>query len=150
MKQLSLVALYGQKSKTIKKLIVSVWKEIEKSSMKRVFKRSAINQIHSTIMGMEKVIGYQKSYNANHWKKNGEKKLMDFNKLYDHINSHLPLNIQIGGFKKSNTDFKSFGKTPYYGSLTIPVCESTKKKKPTTEVHASKKRFLRSLFYSSF
>jgi len=113
MKQLSLVALYGQKSKIIKSLIVPIWKEIEKSSLKRVFKRSSLNQIHSTIIGMEKLIGYQEPYNANHWEKNGEKKPMDFNKLYDNINVHLPLSIQIGGYKTRDTNFKSFRKIPF-------------------------------------
>ncbi len=119
MKQLSLVALYGQKSNTVKNLILPIWKEIEKSSLNSVFKRYTLNQIHSTIIGMEKIIGYQKSYNANHWEKKGKRKLMKFEKLYDNINPHLPLNIQFGGFEKYNTDFISFEKFPFERSFQI-------------------------------
>lgn len=119
MKQLSLVSLYGQKSNAVKDLVLPIWKEIEKSSLNRVFDQYALNQIHSTIIGMEKVIGYEKPYNANHWEKGGGKSRMKFKKLYDHIKSHFPLNIQFGGFDKYNTDFISFDRFPYERSFQI-------------------------------
>jgi hypothetical protein len=119
MKQVTLVAFYGQKRGDLEKLIKECWKLIDKSKFRKVFEPYHINQVHGTIVGMGKLIGFDNLFNANSWQSSGDKKIMDYNNFISTVKSYLPIKIRFGGFDESYESFKSFGKSPYERSFQI-------------------------------
>jgi hypothetical protein len=119
MKQLTLVSLYGQKMKSLAQLIQGCTEIIQKSALRQVFRPYSPNQIHGTIVGMEKLMGYSKHFNANLEATSGNKLEMDFTKLLPTLSQHLPMTIRFGGFSSEFNDFNSFGGSPYQRSFQV-------------------------------
>lgn len=117
MKQVTLVTLYGQKRKQFKELINSIWKEIESSELRRIFKPYDMSQIHATITGMEKLIGFDQLYNANIWDQDEEKVEMNFSSFFETTAGFFPMNVQVGGFDERFREFISMGDTPHNRSF---------------------------------
>lgn len=119
MKQVTLVSLYGEKTKSFVQLIQGCSDIILRSPLSHVYKPYQIEQIHGTIVGMERLTGYSEYYNARLWDDTKVKAVMDFDHIIPILRKHLPLTIQLGGFPKSFTDFESFGHFPYERSFQI-------------------------------
>lgn len=119
MKQVTLVALYGQKKQNFIDLINAIFSEIEASELGGIFKRYNMNQIHGTLVGMEKVDGFEELYNFNIWEKEERKVEMDFANLYPTIAPFFPVDIQLGGFKEDYRGFSSLGGIPFNRTFEI-------------------------------
>lgn len=119
MKQLTLAALYGQKNTAFKQMIHSIWETIEDSDLRRIFIKHPMDQIHGTMVGMEKIIGFERHFNANIWEKEEKKKEMDFSNIFSNIDPFFPMKIQFGGFQEDFDGFMSFDDTPYNRSFEI-------------------------------
>jgi len=88
------------------------------SPLRRVFHPYQIEQVHRTLVGMEKLVGYSEHYNANQWAKSSyHRSRMDFGPLLDTVRRHFPMTFQFGGFPKTFTGFDSFGRRPYKRSF---------------------------------
>ena len=119
MKQLTLVSLYGQKKKSFTQLIQGCTEIIQQSALRQVFRPYSSEQIHGTIVGMEKLMGYSKHFNANLEVSSGNKLEMDFTKLLPTLSHHFPMTIQLGGFHTAFNDFNSLGGSPYERSFQV-------------------------------
>lgn len=119
MEQHTLVAFYGKKTEAFSFMIQSVWREIQKSSLKEFFIPYEMDQVHATICGMEQIPGFSLPFNLNIWEKTGSKKEMDFSGLPSTLESFLPLTIQFGGFPETFSTVKSFGQSLYQRSFRI-------------------------------
>ena len=120
MKQVTLVSLYGQKRKELTELIKSCTDIITASPLRRVFFPYHLQQVHGTLVGMEKLVGYQDHYNANEWEKSNYKKaVMNFEPLISLVKQHFPMTFQFGGFHKAFIQFDSFGRWPYERSFQV-------------------------------
>lgn len=119
MKQLTLVSLYGQKQKSLAQLIRGCTEIIQQSELRQVFRPYDPDQIHGTIVGMEKLIGYSKHLNVNLEASSGNKVEMDFTQLLPTLSKHLPMSIRFGGFHSEFNNFNSFGGLPYERSFQV-------------------------------
>ncbi|MBZ5619610.1 MAG: hypothetical protein LAQ69_12940 [Acidobacteriia bacterium] len=120
MKQVTLVSLYGQKRKELAEFAQRCTDIIATSPLRRVFRPYRLEQIHGTLVGMEKLVGYSDHYNANQWaKSNYQRVLMNFGPLFGIVRQHFPLAFQFGGFPKVFTQFDSFGRSPYERSFQV-------------------------------
>jgi hypothetical protein len=119
MKQLTLLSLYGHKRKPLAQLIGGCVEIISQSPLRRVFKPYHPLQIHGTLVGMEKLIGYSDDFNANIWVDSGIKTRMDFSLLVDTLKQHLPMTVRFGGFPHFFSEFKSLGLSPYERSFQV-------------------------------
>ncbi|MEM7132663.1 MAG: hypothetical protein AAF702_40550 [Chloroflexota bacterium] len=119
MKQVTLVSLYGQKTGLVAQLIRDCCHMIEKSPLRRVFRAYHPSQMHGTIVGMEKLIGYSAPFNTNIWSAIGEKVMMGFDQVLPTLQQHFPMTIQFGGFSPFFNQFDSFGNLPYERSFQV-------------------------------
>lgn len=119
MRQVTLVSLYGQKRGNLEQLIKMCWKMINDSKLGKVFEPYHMSQIHGTIVGMEKLIGFDNLFNANIWQASGNKVIMRYNEFLNVVTKHLPITVRFGGFDKNYKEFMSFGKTPYERSFQV-------------------------------
>jgi hypothetical protein len=119
MKQVTLVSLYGHKPKTLVQLVHGCRQIIQSSPLRRLFRPYHLGQIHGTLIGMEKLIGYSDHFNANRWVATGKKTVMDFNRLLSTLQKHLPVMVRFGGFQPTFNAFASFGRCPYERSFQI-------------------------------
>jgi len=117
MKQVTLVSLYGHKPNSFVEFVRGCSDIIQRSPLVHIFKPYHIDQIHGTIIGLEKFAGFSKPYNARIWKETGDKVVMDFSQLLPVVEKHLPFVVQFGGFSKSFDEFESFGYSPYERSF---------------------------------
>lgn len=117
MKQVTLVAHYGPKLRAFEKYIGICVRHIVDSPLRRFFTPYHMNQVHATIVGMEKVLGYPEQFNANIWRETGERKEMDFDRLLDTVRRHRGFMIRFGGFGRDNRCIDSFGSPPYIRSF---------------------------------
>jgi len=119
MKQVTLVTLYGHKPKSFVEFVRGCSDIIQRSPLVHIFKPYHSDQIHGMIIGLEKLTGFSKPYNARIWEETGDRVAMDFSQLLPVIEKHLPLVVQFGGFPKSFNEFESFGYSPYERSFQI-------------------------------
>jgi hypothetical protein len=117
MKQVTLIAHYGQKPRVFENYVGRCWQHILQSPLRRFFSPYHMNQVHGTIIGMEKLIGYSEPFNANLWRESGERKVMGFAKLLQIAREDIRFRIRFGGFTPHDTSIDSFGKTPYVRSI---------------------------------
>lgn len=119
MKQVTLVAFYGQKPEPLSRLIQDCAMMIRNSPLGRIFRPYHPDQVHGTIVGMEKLEGSAELYNKNTWAACGSRKVMDFNPLRPTLQSHLPITVQFGGFPPAFSAFSSSGLPPYERSFQV-------------------------------
>lgn len=125
MKQVTLVAHYGQKIRAFEKYVGICVRHIVDSPLRRFFTPYHINQVHATIVGMEKLLGFPEPFNANIWRGNAEKKRMDFGCLIDTVRQHPGFVVRFGGFGRDDRCIDSFGSPPYVRSFE---CQWTSRK----------------------
>ncbi len=111
----TLVAFYGKKEPSLQQLIEKIWTTINQSPLAPFVTLYRIQQIHSTIIGLESMQGY----NANAWIKLGQKAVMHFSGLSDTLSAYFPLTIQLGGYPPGFDGFTSLGRRPYERSFQI-------------------------------
>src|SRR5262249_2649610 len=118
-RQGTIVAFYGQKPGVFKRLIGLCWKKVE-DAVGEQFSPYAIEQIHATVVGIERVPG-PALCNLNfqrYRKKSVEMDVLGFLK-YLQTGVHLPFSTQIGGFANRDYSFASRGQRPYNRSFSI-------------------------------
>lgn len=115
MKQVTLVSLYGQKRRQFADLVALCTDVINSSRLRTVFRPYRLEQVHATLIGLEKVIGYSTLINANKWLVSSAKPdPMQFEPLFGLVDRHFsPMRFQFGGFTRSFAGFDSFGRSPY-------------------------------------
>lgn len=119
MAKISLVALYGAKPGALKYVLESIWRKIKSTELGACFKPYSLEQVHSTLIGMESLPGSNPPIHANRLKKLKVKTEMNFSGFAERVANALPLVIQIGGFEPSFDGFTSLGALPYARSFQI-------------------------------
>jgi len=119
MRQVTLVALYGQKPPDLSELLAECQKQIA-SELGGNFQPYDISQIHATIIGLERTIG-SAGLNLNLGKYRNMQGGMNFESLLSLIREGglFPFQIQIGGFKNRAYPFVSRGQRPYERAFSI-------------------------------
>jgi len=118
MKQLSLVAFYGEKERPLAELVDHCRSVVAESSLEETFTPYRTAQVHATITGMESLPG-EPPCNRNVWSKRGVEARMEFSRLAEVLGRHLPMSIRLGGFDPGDCGFKSRGLGPYERSFQI-------------------------------
>lgn len=119
MKQVTLVSLYGEKPAILSNLIMRCSDIIRETEFRRIFQPYHPHQIHGTLFGMEKIIGFPECLNANTWIHAGRREAMNFRPLRETVMRYLPMTVRFGGFGKTFHGFTSFGKFPYERSFQV-------------------------------
>ena len=121
MKKLTLVSFYYvPKPQQLEKLIKACWQRIESSRLARVFVAYDLEQVHGTIIGLEKKMGLDEFIHVNALP--ARKEEMNFDKFFallDRQFSEKNIKIRLGGFDKFYNDFTSLGKLPYERSFQV-------------------------------
>lgn len=119
MRQVTLVALYGQKPPVLSELIAECQKQIA-SELGEKFHSYDVSQIHATIIGLERIIG-SAGLNLNLNKHRNMRGRMNFEGLLSLIREGgiFPFQIQIGGFQNRDYPFVSRGQRPYERAFSI-------------------------------
>jgi hypothetical protein len=118
MKQLSLVAFYGEKDDLLAGLLDHCRSVVAGSLLGRWFGAYDAAQVHATLVGMECLPGEQQ-INRNVWSKRGLKARMDFSRLREVVGRRLPMSVRFGGFGPDDRRFDSQGRVPYERSFQI-------------------------------
>jgi hypothetical protein len=107
MRQVTLVAFYGEKPDELSTLITQC-QEWLISILGDAFSPYDIQQVHATIVGLERRIGSARD-NANFWKYRALRAEMDFREFLAFLRgcSQIPFEVQIGGFEKRDYPFVS-------------------------------------------
>jgi hypothetical protein len=119
MTQITIVALYGEKSNDLAALIMRS-QGLVRSVLGVGFKPYDPSQIHATIFGLERKIPTA-LYNANFSRYRGRDLVMNLEGILDYLrrSSHFPMQVQIGGFGKRDRPFVSRQASPYERSFSI-------------------------------
>jgi hypothetical protein len=118
MKQLSLVAFYGEKDHPFAALLDRCRSVVAGSPLGGGFRPYGAAQVHATIIGMECLPG-ETRVNRNLWSKRGVRARMEFTHLAQVVDRRLPLSIRFGGFDPGDRRFDSQGRAPYERSFQI-------------------------------
>jgi len=119
MKQLTLVALYGDKAPALRSLIASC-QGIASRALRRAFTPYDIKQIHATIIGLEhSEAGFPQNANFRHLR--GQCVEMDILGFLGDLRvcSDLPLSVQVGGFTDQDRTFVSRNKPPHLRTFSV-------------------------------
>ena len=120
MKQLTLLSLYGHGGGRWHNLSAAAWRSSHSHHSAEFFKPYHPLQIHGTLVGMEKLIGYSDDFNVNIWVDSGINTHMDFSLLVDTLKQHLPMTVRFGGFPQFLSEFKrDLGLSPYERSFQV-------------------------------
>jgi hypothetical protein len=119
MTQMTIVALYGEKSGDFAALITCC-QDLVRSVLGDGFRPYEPFQIHATIFGLERKAS-SALYNANFSRYRGRDLVMNLEGILDCLRgcSHFPLQVQIGGFGKGDHQFVSRQASPYQRSFSI-------------------------------
>jgi hypothetical protein len=119
MMQITVVALYGDKSSDFAALITRC-QELGRGVLGVGFRQYDPSQIHATIFGLERKIG-SAFYNANFSRYQGRDLVMDLEGILDYLRrcGHFPLAVQVGGYGKRDYPFVSRQARPYERSFSI-------------------------------
>jgi hypothetical protein len=117
MRQATLVAYYGSKPAALEALIEKCQHIVEARAGGR-FHPYGMEQVHATILGLERVDG---NFNRNFAEHRGERKEMDVVGFSEYLQKHggVPFEVQFGGFPDSDFPFTSRGKRPFARSFSI-------------------------------
>lgn len=119
MKQLTLISLYNRKSNALRQLLETCIEKIQQSALQPYFQPYPIDQIHGTIIGMEKVNNAHQHFNQNLAITTKKNTVMNCEHFMSTVHQHFPMNVQIGGFQPSFNHFSSLGQSPYQRSLQV-------------------------------
>lgn len=118
-KQLTLVSFYGNKADDLGLLIKSCIQKIQQSPLGKLFRPYSINQIHGTIIGMERVDKANTFYNLNIATRSKNHVTMNFSNFMPTAHKNFPMTILFGGFPPSFNEFTSAGKSPNIRTFQI-------------------------------
>lgn len=119
MTQLSLVAGYGAKNPPYADRLARVLDSIRLSALGPYFQPYAVEQIHGTIVGMERAADQAGFANANLLARRGAPVAMKFDRIVTTLRRHLPMNVRFGGFAPNEAPFLSSGRTPHERAFQI-------------------------------
>ena len=119
MKQVTLVAGYGTKCRGFAGLLERCCAKVGGSSLHACFRPYDLEQIHGTLVGMERAPDDRELINANLLTRTGRRVPMDFSRLMEVLRRHLPMRIRFGGFGFGERPFLSAGLTPYERSFQV-------------------------------
>src|SRR5262245_1242372 len=107
MRQVTLVAFYGEKRDELSALIRECQTRVL-AALGDAFLAYEIRQVHATIVGLERRIGSARD-NANFWKYRALRAEMDFRGFLAFLRSctQIPFEVQIGGFENRDYPFVS-------------------------------------------
>src|ERR1700676_2263669 len=119
MRQITVVALYGDKSSDLAALIARC-QELCRGVLGVGFRPYDSSQVHATIFGLERKIGSPLE-NANFSRYEGRDLVMNLEGILDYLrcSGHFPLEVQIGGYGMRDYPFFSRRACPYERSFTI-------------------------------
>jgi hypothetical protein len=119
MMQITVVALYGDKSSDFAALIARC-QEFGGRVLGPGFEPYDLSQIHATIFGLERKIG-SPFYNANFSRYRGRDLVMNLEALLEYLRrcGHFPLEVQVGGYGNRDYPFISRQARPYERSFSI-------------------------------
>ena len=123
MKQLSLVALYGDKNKALKEYLDQLLHKLH-AGCGLNFRSYSAFQIHSTIIGLERLKDTD-CMNLNFYEQKLQLCEMRFDQFPSILRDYFPLHIRIGGLDPDFGEFLSLGEKPY--NRAISVNPSTKR-----------------------
>jgi hypothetical protein len=112
MRQVTLVALYGEKPTALSELILACQKQIA-AHLGDDFVPYEIAQVHATILGLER-ISTTGHFNLNFARHRNQERLMDFAGwlTFMQTSNKIPFQVQIGGFQNQDYPFTSRGEKP--------------------------------------
>jgi hypothetical protein len=123
-RQLTLVAFYGPKRRPLGHLLRS-WQDrlgrsIQEIGAEIVFRPYPLAQIHSTVLGLEK-LPKPGLYNRNFHELGAGAGAMRLPELFAFVlaSGHLPFDAQFGGFEDRDYPFRSRGARPFLRSFSI-------------------------------
>lgn len=121
MNQVSLVAFYKEKQEYLSSFLNDLNNKL-KQCLGSSYTAYSVNQIHATLIGLERLQRPNEIYNFNFHTNYGVERVMHIQETLRHIDntSLLPIPIKIGGYL-TNTDygFTSFGQHPWNRTFTI-------------------------------
>jgi hypothetical protein len=119
--QLSIMIYLGNKPSNLNELINYIVNEIQHSKLSSLFVPFSVEEIHSTLIGLEQIrdSNSDKFLNANIFHEFGIKKEMNFDKLIEIIESFLPITVRFGGLDRSFDKFKSWEDIPYIRTFQL-------------------------------
>jgi hypothetical protein len=119
MRQVSLLALYGDKPRALAEIIVACQQRLA-AGLGGSFRPLDVGQVHATIIGLERA-GTTGSANRNMLAYRGRAHLMDFPGMLGFLRGSgaLPFQVQVGGFLDCEYPFTSRGASPYERSFSI-------------------------------
>jgi hypothetical protein len=119
MTQITVVALYGEKSSGFAALIARC-QALVHGVLGPGFQPYEPSQIHATIFGLERKT-QSALYNANFSRYRGHNLEMNLEGILDYLRhcSYFPLQVQVGGFEKREYPFVSRQASPYERSFSI-------------------------------
>ena len=119
MTQITVVALYGDKSNDFAALITRC-QELGRGVLGVGFRPYDLSQIHATIFGLERKIG-SPFHNANFSRYRGRDLVMNLEGILDYLRrcDHFPLEVQVGGYRNRDYPFISRQACPYERSFSI-------------------------------
>jgi len=117
--QLTLVALYGDKSPALTSFIAGC-QDMVFSALGRAFRPYNARQVHATIVGLEHSEGSARE-NANFRRLRGQRTVMDVSGFLGFLRAsrELPFEVRIGGFAEQDRPFFSRGEPPFARSFSI-------------------------------
>lgn len=124
MRQVTIVALYGQKPTELVDILGNCQKIVATETAAHpgiAFEPYEMEQVHATLVGLERKIG-SAMHNLNFTKwRNGAQKVMDFAGLlrYMREGAPFPFAVQIGGYQNRDYPFTSRNDTPYSRSFSV-------------------------------
>lgn len=118
--QVTLVALYGRKSAVLERYL-RAFQDLVADRLGSRFRRYDIEQIHATIVGLERIETTNSSCaNRNLNRYSGQASEMDFDGLLGFLRTGIrPMRVQLGGFANADYSFTSRDQRPYTRSFSI-------------------------------
>jgi hypothetical protein len=122
--QLTLVALYGRKPPTLARYIDQVLTMVAASEVGNHFRPYALEQIHATVVGLERIPaqpgdGDSNLFNLNEFAATGRRRTMNLACALRLARMLPPLTIRFGGFGPEDRRIESFGYSPHVRSFQL-------------------------------
>ncbi|MCB0046445.1 MAG: hypothetical protein KDD92_13540 [Caldilineaceae bacterium] len=119
MPQLTLVAFWGDKPPAFQRYLAEIGGRIGASPLGARFTPYAPEQIHATIVGLERMENEPGCYNLNQFLTTGERRSMDLAAALGLARAWPRLTVRFGGFDPDDDRVTSFGQTPFVRSFQL-------------------------------
>src|SRR5579864_4604069 len=118
MRQVTIVALYGEKAQKISELLEKCQTQVKELLGETFRPYDDLRQVHATLVGLER----SGTGNRNFQKYRDKQVEMDLTGLlhFLRLGGRFPFHVQLGGFQKNREyPFTSRGQNPYHRSFSI-------------------------------